>query len=64
MGARVAKTGVAADRPAKGPHLATAFEETRVLKSPKFESEAENKVIMGELRHPPTPTSLHPKHEG
>ncbi len=50
--------------PAKGPRLATAFQETRVLKSPKFESEAENKVIMGELRHPPTPTSLHPKHEG
>jgi hypothetical protein len=50
--------------PAKGPRLATAFQETRVLKSPKFKSEAENKVNMGERRHPPTPTSLHPKHEG
>jgi hypothetical protein len=37
--------------------------EARVLKSPKSISVAQTKVIMGEIKRPPTPTSLNPELE-
>jgi hypothetical protein len=49
--------------PTQGPRLAMARSEARVLKSPKYKSEAENKVIMGEIRRPPPPPSLNPQLE-
>jgi hypothetical protein len=49
--------------PTRVPRPAAARPETPALISPKFISEAEKKVIMGEIRRPPAPTSLNPKLE-
>jgi hypothetical protein len=43
---------------ARSPRPSVARPEARVLKSPKSISEADTKVLMGELRRPPSPPSL------
>src|SRR3954464_12481499 len=49
--------------PAQGLRPSVASAKTRGLKSPKSISGAENKVLMGEIRSSPSPTSLNPKLE-
>jgi hypothetical protein len=44
--------------PARGPRLPMIRPEARLLKSPKFKSEADTKVIMGEIRPKPPQTPL------
>jgi hypothetical protein len=49
--------------PANALRSPLASREARLLKSPKSISVAEKKVIMGEIRRPPEPTSPNPKLE-
>ena len=59
-GSAMSGKGRSGDRiaPTRVPHPAEARPETPALISPKFISEAEKKVIMGEIRRPPSPPSL------
>src|SRR4051812_47528517 len=49
--------------PAQGLRPSLASAKAKGLKSPKSISEAETKVLMGEIRSSPPPTSLNPKLE-
>jgi len=46
--------------PSKGLRPCATLPAAPVLKSPKYKSEAETKMFMGEIKRPPPPTSLNP----
>src|SRR3954469_4303800 len=48
---------------AQAPRPSGVLPDARPLKSPKFKSEADRKVLMGEIRRPPTPPQPNPKLE-
>ena len=49
--------------PARSACLPVGRPKAQALKSPKYKSEEDTKVIMGELRRSPSPPSLNPQLE-